>query len=240
MWTSPPGCLMFSFNTRYAPPASPVLLHALTSVCLRSLHDAASLPLLQYVVTLAVVQAVQELAQASLHCDSHTPLDVRIKWPNDVYAAGAKLGGVLCGSSYADGAFCVTVGVGLNLDNQQPTTSVNALLAAAAPAAPPPPLRREALLACILERYEALEALFVAQKGFGGDLLQGAYLCHWLHSGQAVRLQREDGGEEEVTVRGLAPSGYLLAVDAEGAESELHPDGNSLDFWKGLIRRKLR
>jgi len=36
----------------------------------------------------------------------------------------------------------------------------------------------------------------------------------------------------------LAPSGYLLAEGPEG-RFELHPDGNSLDFFQGLIRKKL-
>jgi biotin--protein ligase len=30
-----------------------------------------------------------------------------------------------------------------------------------------------------------------------------------------------------------------LAIDASGEKYELHPDGNSLDFFKGLVRKKL-
>ena len=44
----------------------------------------------------------------------------------------------------------------------------------------------------------------------------------------------------EVTVRGLTKTGYLLAVDAKGASFELHPDGNSFDFFQGLVKKKLR
>lgn len=43
----------------------------------------------------------------------------------------------------------------------------------------------------------------------------------------------------QLTVRGLSPSGFLMAQDASGASYELTPDGNSLDMMKGLIRRKL-
>jgi len=32
---------------------------------------------------------------------------------------------------------------------------------------------------------------------------------------------------------------YLVAVDERGARFELHPDGNSLDFFQGLLRKKL-
>ena len=60
----------------------------------------------------------------------------------------------------------------------------------------------------------------------------------WLHTDQKVVLQ-EEGAETEVTVRGLTKTGYLLAVDAAGARFELHPDGNSFDFFQGLVRKKL-
>jgi biotin--protein ligase len=57
-------------------------------------------------------------------------IDVRIKWPNDLYGAGLKLGGVLCQSAYREARFHVVIGAGLNLANAQPTTCVDALVAA--------------------------------------------------------------------------------------------------------------
>ena len=170
-------------------------------------------------------------------------IDVRIKWPNDVYAGGKKLGGVLCGSSFASGSFLVTVGVGLNVSNDAPTTCVDTLIAAAAAAvgrAPPPRVTRETLLASFLTRFEALEGVFSA-AGFAP--LQPAYLAAWLHTGQVVSVEEEeegvsggDGGappRRQVTITGLAPSGYLRGVDALGVACELHPDGNSLDWFRG-------
>lgn len=35
------------------------------------------------------------------------------------------------------------------------------------------------------------------------------------------------------------PSKCVQAADAAGERYELHPDGNSLDFFKGLVRKKL-
>lgn len=55
-------------------------------------------------------------------------IDIKIKWPNDVYSKGLKIGGILCHSTYRSKEFQVVVGVGLNLDNSQPTTCVNDLL----------------------------------------------------------------------------------------------------------------
>ena len=209
----------------------------------RRLRNARTLPLLQYVVSLAVVQAVAEVgaeALAAAGCAAAKAPDVRIKWPNDVYAAGQKLGGVLCGSTHADGFFRVTVGVGLNVTNATPSICLQALLEAAATAVgapPPPPPRRERLLAAILGAYEALETRFVADGGFDGLLVE--YTARWLHSGQRVTLV-EAGRTVALTVQGLTRSGYLLARDDDGAAFELHPDGNSLDFFAGLIRRKIQ
>jgi len=199
------------------------------------------------VVTLAVVEAAQALARDMLTTAGVAdvgphPLELRIKWPNDVYGRGLKVGGVLCGSTHSDGFFRVTVGVGLNATNAEPTTCVAALIQAAAAAAGAPPgallpLSREALLAAVMGRYEALEARFVGEGGFEG--LRESYLSHWLHTGQQVTLLEPPHAEVRLTIRGLARSGYLLAEDERGGLCELHPDGNSLDFWKGLIRRKV-
>jgi biotin--protein ligase len=241
-------------------------------------RDGHTLPFLQYVVTLALVEAVQEAARDALDAAGaaaapnaadadaaqqavppgvcRRAVDVRIKWPNDVFAGGVKVGGVLCGSTYADGLFRVTVGVGLNVSNAAPTTCLDAVIAAAAAAAgaprAPQPLNPGALLARALSRYETREAQFAAD-GFAH--MERAYLYHWLHTGQPVTLlEAADAAgaagagegacappsEVALTIQGLTHSGYLLAVDAMGQRYELHPDGNSLDFFKGLVRKKLR
>ena len=55
-------------------------------------------------------------------------LDVRIKWPNDIYANELKIGGILCQSVYREGAFHVIIGAGLNVNNAEPTTCLAALI----------------------------------------------------------------------------------------------------------------
>eukprot|EP00873_Tetraselmis_striata_P008121 jgi/Tetstr1/428385/TSEL_018419.t1 len=210
-WVSPDGCLMFS-------------------ACKQMAVSGQQLPFLQYVVALSVVQAVRlstaEVPQAQ-------PVELGIKWPNDLYAGGLKVGGVLCNSSYRDGQFVVAIGVGLNVSNRAPTTCVNALLGCADEAANP--VTPEALLAGILRRLDANLVTFVAD---GFQPLEAAYLASWLHSGQEVVLE-EESRRVPLTIQGLTGSGYLLAADRHGAKFELHPDGNSLDFFNGLVRKKL-
>ena len=64
------------------------------------------LPLPQYVVFLAIIQAIEAVCEAKF-----MPLpNVRITWPNDFYVEGLKIGGVLCTSTYSSKKFNVTVG----------------------------------------------------------------------------------------------------------------------------------
>ena len=126
---------------------------------------------------------------------------------------------------------------------------------------------RPALLAAILGEVEAGLARLAASGASWapGGADAAAYLATWLHTGQVVTVvdppEAPGGGSDRrgkpppspppdhpprppagaaVTITGLAPSGYLLAVDGvTGTAYELHPDGNSLDFFQGLVRRKV-
>ena len=251
-WSSPPGCLMFSFLTPHA--------------------EGRTLPFLQYVATMAAVEAIQDVADDAMTTarkaaaeDSSSPapplppfrrgtgrtVDARIKWPNDLYSGGVKIGGVLCQSTYANGRFDVVIGVGLNLDNAEPTTCVNEIIAKRLArdglvVAPGGECTRERLLAGFMNRFEALSGMLSATRSFSG--LEASYLRQWLHTDQDVVIEDASGGgaaaaaaagSARVTIKGVTATGYLLAVDEKGTRYELHPDGNSLDFFKGLVRKKL-
>ncbi|KFM25424.1 Biotin-protein ligase [Auxenochlorella protothecoides] len=217
VWESPAGCLM-------------------VSAAMRLTISGQRLPFLQYLVSMAVVQAVREEAARCLQ--GGAGLEVRLKWPNDIYAGEYKIGGVLCHSAYRDRAFHLVWGLGLNVGNRAPTTCLDRLFeeAAVARSLPaPPPARPERLLASLLGWLEpAVDGL--AQHGF--QPFQPGYLRAWLHSGQRVELE-EAGSRVALTIEGLTPDGYLLARDDAGLAYELHPDGNSLDFFRGLVRKKL-
>lgn len=68
---------------------------------------AMQLPALSLAVGLAVIYAVEDLAQ---DCQGL----LRLKWPNDVLFEGRKLAGILCESSSTRAVGRVVVGVGLN------------------------------------------------------------------------------------------------------------------------------
>ncbi|THU71185.1 hypothetical protein C4D60_Mb08t32870 [Musa balbisiana] len=214
VWESPMGCLLFSFTLQ--------------------MEDGRKLPLLQYVVSLAVTEAIKELCQTN----GLPQLDIRIKWPNDLYLNGLKVGGILCTSTYRSKHFNVCAGIGLNLDNEKPTACLNAVLKEINSGSLC--LRREDILASFFNKFENLFEVFLDQ---GFQSLEELYYKTWLHSGQKVVIEEKQEGQPEesiiVTVQGLTSSGYLLAVGEDDKSYELHPDGNSFDFFKGLVRRKL-
>ena len=119
-------------------------------------------------------------------------LDVRIKWPNDLYLKGLKVGGILCTSSYEAkvynictgkhafptllileackifshkcGIHLILSGIGLNVDNEKPSTCLNAALQQAN--AISPRLKREDVLAYFFNKFENLFEIFSNQGIF--------------------------------------------------------------------------
>ncbi|KAG2438269.1 hypothetical protein HYH02_010967 [Chlamydomonas schloesseri] len=223
-WTSPLGCLMFSALRRLR------------------VQSPAQAPFINYLVCLAVTRGVR----AALQSLGLPALDVRIKWPNDIYASGVKIAGALIHTTWQGNCFNVITGIGLNVNNRQPTTCLDELLekaAAAAGGAPPAaPLPREVVLAEILAAMDDVFNTFEAQ---GFPPLEPEYQAAWLHSGQCLDFDDSDPSQGisaphvRLTIRGLSPAGFLLAVDEAGQRYELTPDGNSLDMMRGLLRRKL-
>lgn len=231
-WVSPAGCLMFSFKWRT--------------------RDATQLAFLQYLVSLAVCDALGELPCLSHARAQQLRASVRIKWPNDLYTSdGQKIGGVLCQSSYMNETFDLLIGVGLNVSNAAPTTCLDSLLRALPGSGGDQcatTIPRELLLATlcnVLERH----LLAFEQRGFAPFV--DAYTGAWLHTNQQLRLLDDGGRERNVIVRGLTATGYLAADEVVAATAttttaesafaerfELHPDGNSLDFFAGLVARK--
>lgn len=232
-WLSPLGGLYFSFNC--------------------TCREAKNLPFIQYLISLAVIEAIRREASSillELGIASVFVENLKIKWPNDIYYKNIKIGGILCHSRYSDGVYYVTNGIGLNLNNMAPTACINSLLCSVIEEFKckesernsmtflnAEKVGREKLLAKILECFEDYYQIFDS-KGF--KALEPLYLSHWLHSGQKVHFRNVDSQKSiALQIQGLSSSGCLLAVDERGELYELSPDGNSFDFFSGLIHRKL-
>ncbi|XP_012854994.1 PREDICTED: biotin--protein ligase 2-like isoform X1 [Erythranthe guttata] len=204
VWESPKGCLLFSFTLQ--------------------MEDGRIVPLVQYVVCLAMTEAINDVCRRNgMPC-----LDVRIKWPNDLYLDGLKVGGILCTSTYKDKKFNVSAGIGLNVNNEKPTTCLNAILQRLGYVSHQ--LQREDIVAAFFSKFESFYDIFISQ---GFQALEELYYKTWLHSGQRVIIQEKSDNQDQVsenvvTIQGLTSSGYLLAATEDGETCELHPDGNRL------------
>jgi biotin--protein ligase len=162
----------------------------------------------------------------------------------------SKIGGVLCESSYDYNtkSFIVIAGIGLNATNTTPTTCLKSLSGDNENI-----ICRETVLSSFFNEFEPMLEEFNV-TGFNNDI-KNNYVKEWLHSGQNVTVcdlngrrkegkpapSCEDNDEDrsEVTIIGIAESSGLLAIDSKGRQFELLPDGNSFDFLKGLIKRKI-
>ncbi|KAK9240763.1 biotin-protein ligase [Lipomyces kononenkoae] len=242
VWVSPIGLLAFSIVIRHPMAITPV----------------APIVFVQYIASLAIVEAIRTYGPG------YDELDVRLKWPNDVYARnpvydeavaeGAtplpakylKIAGILVNSNYADNEYLLVVGCGINTANEAPTTSLNTLVAAANVKR-----RREARQALELFKIERLfakimwvfERMYNIFKVQGFHAFEDMYYARWLHTNAIVRLEMYGGTRAKI--KGISMDYGMLVVEevsfdgvSTGKKFTLQPDGNSFDMLKGLLKKK--
>ncbi|KAF7653192.1 hypothetical protein LDENG_00086190 [Lucifuga dentata] len=214
-WLSPVGCAMFTLSVQ---------------VDLSS-RLGQRIPFLQHLAALAVVEAVRTLP-------GYQEVDLRVKWPNDIYYSNLmKLGGVLVTSTVMGPTFHLLIGCGFNVSNSNPTICINDLVHQhnAQHGCSLQPLSADQLIARTLNCLEGLITSF--QQG-GPDAILPIYYKRWLHSGTQVRLWSKDGPEAQVV--GLDHNGFLQVHSKEQGVVSVEPDGNSFDMLKNLVVTKQR
>ncbi|OLL21649.1 Biotin--protein ligase [Neolecta irregularis DAH-3] len=219
-WVSPPGVLAQSFILHHDP-------------------SKASIVPIQYLVSLAMVESI--LFQKDDY-------DVRLKWPNDIYAANGreytKIGGVLVNANFNGKLFELVIGCGTNVYKNEGLYSLNSLLQSHNEKRTRmgkeeyPEYQIETLLARFFTIFEEMYEIFITKGSF--QLFQQQYYRRWLHSGQLVSVE---GVRAEIL--GITDDGLLSCEEVDetsrriGRKWALQPDGNSFDMLKGLIRRKM-
>ncbi|CAG8775718.1 6451_t:CDS:2, partial [Gigaspora margarita] len=212
-WISPPGCLQFSIMLKHSLKINP-----------------GSIVFIQYLLSLAVVEA---------------DIPLRLKWPNDIYAEipleGStksdlvKIGGVLVNSNFVKDEFFIVAGCGVNLNNPEPTTSINQLITnynkSAHSSKQLPFFSQEQLLSLILVKFEKFYKEFY-QNSHGYDPFLDIYFKRWLHSDQIVVLETHNN--QKAKILGITTDfGFLKAMIIDTNEIVvLQPDGNSFDMMK--------
>jgi BirA family biotin operon repressor/biotin-[acetyl-CoA-carboxylase] ligase len=167
------------------------------SVLLRPDIDAALAPGLSFVAGLACAEAL----------DAFLPSPTALKWPNDLYTNGKKLGGLLLEMSAAPSGRCefVIVGVGVNVGTREFPEEIREVatsLALANPGAKVPDL--ESLRDALIGSLRAHAARFV-RDGVAPAL--AAWRARSFTIGKRVEVQQPSG-----PIRGLA-----VGIDDQGA-----------------------
>lgn len=186
-WDSPTGNLYWSMVVR--PMASDPPIWSLSMVAALALHEVVS----------------RRTAR---------PESVRIKWPNDVLAGGAKIAGILLetGGETAQETGWVVVGIGLNIAAPPsgvlpyPVTGLNAVARQ--------PTDRDTVLPELTESFVAARAVW---RRSGLSATRDAVLARLAGLGEAVtiRLSERPGDTIHGTLVGLDPSGYALVDTGE-------------------------
>jgi BirA family biotin operon repressor/biotin-[acetyl-CoA-carboxylase] ligase len=130
---------------------------------------------------------------------------IGLKWPNDILADGAKLGGILVETVTAGGCHIAVIGIGLNLRLPRAIAEALEIGAGSLDSVMPHAPSRNLLLAALLN---ALLSLLDEFERAGFAVLADEWLARNVHAGQLVRILAE----------GAAPvEGRSVGVDADGA-----------------------
>uniref|UniRef100_T1J4N2 BPL/LPL catalytic domain-containing protein n=1 Tax=Strigamia maritima TaxID=126957 RepID=T1J4N2_STRMM len=193
-WLSPDGCAMFSvplvFNLKSKLGKHPTWL--------------------QHLAALAMVEAV--LKTPKYEARDKWDLDVRIKWPNDIYVGQTKMkiGGVVVTCTLIKDTFHCVIGCGFNVNNSVPTTCLNDLILRRNLTDPEnfslDPMTVEEVIAKVVSRLDELVWLF---QSSGYESVVELYCRRWMHGGAEVSLQ--DG--RKVQILGLDSNGFLTVLD---------------------------
>jgi BirA family biotin operon repressor/biotin-[acetyl-CoA-carboxylase] ligase len=156
------------------------------------------------------------------------PLQVRLKWPNDVHVGGGKLAGVLIETASIRPDRLV-IGVGMNVGEApqlEPDPPGESLHGSDPSSAPHPAQSLAAVLGREVERYDLLDDLIrhllqsLEEGETQADHLLESFRERCLLTGQRVRFRDRDGFCEGYC-RGVSDSGSLV-VETDAGLRNLH------------------
>jgi len=185
-----------------APPGTSLLM----SVLLRPNMPASALGPLPLIAGLATAEGIESLL------DPGFTSSIRLKWPNDLYLGGGKIGGILMQSRSAAGLVeFVNLGIGINVNLDADSLPAGALsLSVESGTTWSLDVIEQAILKRLSNRY----------RGFCGTE-NTEWLAEWhdraLYLGENVRID-DHGMSAEGKFIGVTSSGALLLETAEGRQ----------------------
>ena len=166
--------------------------------------------LLPHLSAVAAAEAVIEI----------TALDVRLRWPNDLYTSGLKLGGILCeGSFRGSEAETFVVGIGINVNQRLEIFPAD--VQRRATGLSDHALDERDVAARVVARLETWWRLGEPARILARfrELAEGA-------TGQAIQVQPRDAESEpfNAVTRGIADDGGLIVELDDGEERILYSE----------------
>jgi BirA family transcriptional regulator, biotin operon repressor / biotin---[acetyl-CoA-carboxylase] ligase len=207
-WLSPPGTgIYFSLILRpHRPPRDWVLL--------------------THVASVALAQALNELFREGL---ISRPLDVDLKWPNDVLLSGKKTAGILLETAASGGALhSAVLGVGINVNPgafpaELMETSTCISVAAGEK------VSRKHILVRFLYHFQIAYDLFA--RGQGAEILEQWKKLSRMWNNTPVWIIENDVRRAAVTC-GLTRNGALLVRTEAGTEETILAGDISIRPWE--------
>lgn len=192
-----------------------------------------NIQMIQYLACLAITECLCNDVDVDSRKDAKSvSKDVRIKWPNDIFYCGEKVGGIIVqskirGGENGAGAVIIVVGVGINLEHGNNDNSFASLNSKE------PFIKKESVLKGFLEDFFFL----IRRHEEGLEFPFKLYEKRWIHSNQRVFLESE---QIIVTITGLNEEGFLKAVSdvCDGGRLYLLEPDLLGGLSKGVIRRK--
>uniref|UniRef100_A0A2A4JH97 BPL/LPL catalytic domain-containing protein n=1 Tax=Heliothis virescens TaxID=7102 RepID=A0A2A4JH97_HELVI len=197
------------------------------------LKISPTLPLVQHAAALAAVRAIRSQP-------AYEHLDIRIKWPNDIYyGRDVKIGGTITTANCIGDEVYVNIGTGVNISNSVPTTCLNDIIAEhnKQHGTTLAPMSIERFLARYCSQLERILDYMNTEGGIDAFLEQ--YYQYWLHTGESIRVKSEaTSSPVDGTIKGLDEAGWLVVNTAAG-DVRVAPDGNTFDMMSGLVAPKV-
>ncbi|KZC12067.1 Biotin--protein ligase [Dufourea novaeangliae] len=211
-WLSPKGCAMFTLQ-----------VHVPTNTIL-----GQRISIIQHLVSVAILSAIKSLP-------GYEEIDLRLKWPNDIYVGNhVKIGGLIVTTQLTFNLNVCNIGVGVNLYNKEPTCCINDIIKMFNKT------YNKQLKTISYEQYFAIvfneieRWMNIVQSGNADEFLD-AYYTYWIHTDQEVKIVSRSDASQNVKILGIDEYGYLRVRGDDGNIFTVHPDGNSFDCLKGLI-----
>ncbi|KMQ96259.1 biotin--protein ligase [Lasius niger] len=215
VWLSPIGCAMFTLQVFI--PRNSIL--------------GKQISILQHIVAVAMVSAVRSIP-------GYQAINLRIKWPNDIYVGkSTKIGGLIVQTLVDESRYICDIGAGINLSNSKPTTCINDVISRynQKHQTKLEELSYERYLALVFNQLEIL--LDDIEKG-NIQHFYSLYYKYWLHKNASVTVLTLNGEYQEAIVDDIDDFGYLrvnTSIMGVGTKISVHPDRNSFDLLQGLI-----